>query len=257
MLPGLPIAVLTAGAALAFFAGWRSRPSDAKPSLARLLLWLSPLWLWALGFALLLVGIGMEFRLQGMPDQAASAYAASLALLWGHAAGLGLLALSPGRPWASAVGLAMALGLPPFGAFAGLWLGLQAVQSAFLLLPAWPALALAAGTLAGLAGWFWAWQGGLQLVRADLPTRRGGLFRGLLLTLGVLGGFLPWLWVLPAQVVVAELTGELPMLLVALGMLLTPVIPGQASVIPFGILAIAMAVTSVLLLVLRLTRRPR
>ncbi|MNT58430.1 hypothetical protein D3C72_1958630 [compost metagenome] len=62
---------------------------------------------------------------------------------------------------------------------------------------------------------------------------------------------------LPAQVIAAWLTGELPILLVALGMMLTPVIPGQASVIPFGLLAIAMALTSVLLLVLRLTRRTR
>lgn len=251
MPPALPIMVLMAGAALALWGGYRARPNEAAPPPLRFL------GLWGLGFALLLAGLGLEFRHQGLPDQSAAAYAASLSLLAGHASGLLLLWLSPGRPRTSALGLALALGLPPFGAFAGLWLGLQSVQAAFLLLPAWPTLALAAGTLAGLAGWVWGWQGGLQLVRTDAPTRRGGWLRMGIIALGVLASFLPWLWVLPAQVLSAELTGELPMLLIALGMLLTPVIPGQASVIPFGLMAIAMAVTSVLLLVLRLTRRPR
>jgi hypothetical protein len=205
----------------------------------------------------MLAGIGMEFHLQALPDHAATAYAAALSLAFGHAAGLLLLWLSPGRPMASAVGLAMALGLPPFGAFAGLWFGLQSIQAALLLLPAWPALALAAGGLAGLAGWTWAWQGGLRALRPASPPRRFGGLGGVLVALAFLAGFLPWIWVLPAQVAVAELTGELPVLLVALGMMLTPVIPGQASVIPFGLLAIAMALTSVLLLVLRLTRRTR
>lgn len=253
MLPGIPIAFLAAGAALSLLASRQGRPTPHWG----LPLWGLPLWGWALGFALMLAGIGMEFRLQGMPDHAATAYAAGLALLGGHAAGLGLLWLSPGRPKTAAVGLAMALGLPPFGAFAGLWLGLQTVQSALLLLPAWPALPMALATLAGLAGWVWAWQAGLRRVISDLPTRPGRPLRALLLALGVLGGFLPWLWVLPPQLLVAKATGELPVLLVALGMLLTPVLPGQASVIPFGLMAIAMAVTSVLLLVLRLTRRTR
>jgi len=243
--------VVMAGAAIALWGGHRARPRETTP------LSLLSLGLWGLGFALLLAGLGLEFRHQALPDQAATAYAASLSLLAGHAAGLLLLWLSPGRPRTAALGLALALGLPPFGAFAGLWLGLQAVQAAFLLLPAWPTLALASGTLVGLAGWVWAWQGGLQFVRTDAPTSRGGWLRTLVIALGVLASFLPWLWVLPAQVLAAELTGELPMLLIALGMLLTPVIPGQASVIPFGLMAIAMAVTSVLLLVLRLTRRPR
>jgi hypothetical protein len=205
----------------------------------------------------LFAGLGLDFHLQGLPDHAATAYAAALSLLAGQATGLLLLWLSPGRPVASTLGLAQALGLPPLGAFPGLWLGLQAIQSSMLLLPAWPSLLHAAAALAGLAGWVWAWHGGWSLMEADSPPRKGAWARGLLITLGILAGFLPWVWVLPSQLAAASLTGELPVLLVALGMMLTPVIPGQASVIPFGLLAIAMAVTSVLLLVLRLTRRNR
>ena len=238
----LPLAVSLAGAGLALAAGRRGQTLLALGG-------------WAAGVALCLAGLGMEFHAQGLPDHAALAYAAALALLMGHAAGLGLLWLSPARPVASALGLAMALGLPPLGAFPGLWLGLQAIQAAQLLLPAWFALSVALAGLACLAGGLGAWQTGIRHLGAAAPPRRLGAARYALMALGIAAGFLPWLWVLPAQVVAARLTHELPMLLLAFGMILTPVIPGQASVIPFGLLAIAMALSSVLLLVLRLTRR--
>lgn len=258
----VPTLVLAAGAGLALWSGWRSRNTPRSSGL-------SALWTSALAFALVFAGLGMDFRLHGLSDHAATAFAAALSLLAGHAAGLLLLRLSPGRPAASTFGLAMTLGLPPLGAFPGLWLGLQATQSSLLLLPAWPSLLHVAAALAALAGWVRAWQVSWSWLEADSPPRsdagarslpiaRGAIVaRGLLIALGVLAAFLPWIWVLPAQVLAASLTGELPVLLVALGMMLTPLIPGQASVIPFGLLAIAMAVTSVLLLVLRLTRRQR
>lgn len=237
-----PLAVMLAGAGLALGA---PRLGGLRPG--------APLWGWGLGTSLFLAGLGLEFGAQGMPDHAAMAYAAGLALLLGQMPGLLLLRLCAGHPAPSALGLAMALGLPPFGAFAGLWLGLQAVQAALLLLPPWPALAIAAGGMATLAGWLPCWEAGARLRHA--PTRHGGWGLHLLAALAVLSAFLPWVWVLPAQVAAAWLTGELPTLLVALGLMLSPVIPGQASVIPFGLLALAMALSSVLLLVLRLTRR--
>ncbi len=260
MTAWLPTGIGLVGAGLALWSGWRCRQTSLPetPTARRLAPFLAG---WAMGFALVMGALGLDFGLQGMPDHAATAYAAALALLLGHLSGLALLALSSGRPLALTVGLWMTLGLPPFGAFAGLWLGLQALQASLLLLPAWPSLLHAATGLACLGGWVWAWQGGERLRHAEAapqPTRRAvAIASGFLVGLGVLAGFLPWLWVLPAQVGAGAATGELPMLLVALGMMLTPVIPGQASVIPFGILAIAMALTSVLLLVLRLTRRPR
>lgn len=252
----VPTLVLAAGAGLALWSGWRSRNTPHSSGL-------TALWTSALALALVFTGLGMDFRLHGLSDHAATAFAAALSLLAGHAAGLLLLRLSPGRPVASTFGLAMTLGLPPLGAFPGLWLGLQTTQSSLLLLPAWPSLLHVAAALAALAGWVRAWQVSWNLLEADSPPRSGAgarsipIARGLLIILGVLAAFLPWIWVLPAQVLAASLTGELPVLLVALGMMLAPLIPGQASVIPFGILAIAMAVSSVLLLVLRLTRRQR
>lgn len=250
MLPLLPFVLLSAGSGLALYAGWRLRRDATAPPIR----WLAA---WGLGVAGVLAGVGLEFGRQGLPDHAAMGLAASLSLLLGHAAGLLLLRLSPGRPVAGPLGLAMTLGLPPLGAFPGLWLGLQSIQSALLLLPAWPSLAFAAAGLAALAGGVWAWQGGLRALRAETSASGRNAWRGLLVALGLLAGFLPWLWVLPAQIAAAWWTQELPMLLIALGLMLTPVIPGQASVIPFGLLAIAMALISVLLLVLRLTRRPR
>lgn len=242
-----PLAVMLAGAGLALGA---SRLGDLRPGVR---LWGAALWGWGLGTALFLSGLGLEFGTQGMPDHAAMAYAAGLALLLGQVPGLLILRLSAGNPAPSALGLAMTLGLPPFGAFAGLWLGLQAVQAALLLLPPWPALAIAALGLATLAGWIPGWKAGARLRQE--PARPGGWGLRLLVALAALGAFLPWVWVLPAQIAAAWLTGELPTLLVALGLMLSPVIPDQASVIPFGLLAVAMALSSVLLLVLRLTRR--
>lgn len=253
MLAALPTGLLLAGTAITLWSGHCCLRPASRRHLTRHLMG------WALGFTLILGAIGLDFGLQGMPDHAAMAYAAGLALLFGHLTGVALFAVSEGQTLASSLGRWMILGLPPFGAFAGLWLGLQAVQASLLLLPAWPSLLHAAAGLAGLAGGAWAWQGSRAMLEtAPSASRRlTAWLRSLLIGLGVLASFLPWIWILPAQVAAAMATGELPMLLVALGLMLSPVMPGQASLIPFGLMAIAMALTSVLLMVLRLTRRPR
>jgi hypothetical protein len=235
------------GSLLAGWSGWQANRSISVA------LW--PLFTWAIGFALALGGISTVFSAHAMADHAAMARAAALSLLIGHVVGLGLLKASPGHPATAGFGLAMALGLPPLGAFAGLWLGLQTLQAALLLLPAWPSLLLVAGGLMALAGWVGVWRGGVHWVTTATPSESKRFWRRLLLIIGLIGGFLPWLWVLPAQVIAGSMTGELPLLLVALGMMLTPVIPGQASVIPFGLLALAMAFLAVLRLVLRFSRR--
>ncbi len=245
---GLILAML--GAALAI-GGWLWRNKPDPPPLAR------GLSTWALAFTLVLAGLGLEFAAQGIPDHAAMAHAAAMALLLGHGAGLLLLSLSRGRPFASNLGLALTLGLPPFGAFPGLWLGLQAIQAALMLLPSLTALAFAAAALTALTSWVYAWQDGSRPLNTPSSSKRGRWAPIPVMVLAVLAGFLPWIWVLPAQVVAAWLTHELPLLLSALGMMLTPVIPGQASVIPFGLLAVAMALSSIILLVLRLGSRPR
>lgn len=228
---------------------------------------LLPLASWAGATAGLFAALALAFRTQGLPDHTAMALAAALALLAGHAAGWLLMLLAPGRGPAAGMGLAMAMGLPPLGAFPGLWLGLQALQAALLLLPAWLSLPFALAGMLAMGGSVKAWRHGLawQAARRDeaaaVGERTTGKTRGIriaraaLMVLGLAAAFLPWLCLLPAQLVAERLTHELPMLLLAFGMLLTPLIPGQASVIPFGIGAIAMAFAAVLLLVLRLTRR--
>lgn len=259
--------LLLIGALLALWSGRQARRASSVNPLS--------LCFWVLGGMLVAFGTGLAFRSHGMTDLMAMAFAAGLAFGWGSAAGLALARMSGDRPLVRGMGLAMAFGMPPFGAFAGLWLLLHAIQAALQLLPAPMAGLSAAGGLSVLVGGIWAVQGahgaethGAETQGAETPalTEAAGLARTsaglrdarlLLLALGVAGTVFPWIWVLPAQLAVETATGELPTLLVALGMMLTPVIPGQASVIPFGLLAIALAFSSVLLLVLRLTRRAR
>lgn len=259
--------ILFIGALLALWGGQQAlRAAHQAPSTRALLGWVA-------GGMLVALGTGLAFRSHGMPDLMAMAFAAGLAFGCGSATGIALVRVSGDRPLARGMGLAMAFGIPPFGSFAGLWLLLHAILSALQLLPALMGGLAAAGGLAVLVGGLWAAQGsvtegtpGAETPSAETPSAETQIrpesagprvARLPLLALGVAGGVFPWVWVLPAQLAVEAATGELPTLLLALGLMLTPVIPGQASVVPFGIVAIAMAFASVLLLVLRLTRRAR